>query len=109
MFTKLYLNTTNPKLSWSEFISNIPSISGAIIINTFIYTIFFNLVSYIFIGTIFSRIINIRFVSVLIIIMILGYIGRFLHSKEVYKSFNGNVDKTSAFMDGHYNSWIFMG
>jgi len=111
MSTKLFLETTNPKLTWKEVVKKniIFSIFLSIILNTTIYTIILNLTSYIFLGRILNNKINIRLIMVLIIIMIFGYIGRIMHSKEVYKAFHGDEKKTREFLNQHYNSWIFMG
>ena len=111
MSTKLFLETTNPKLTWKDVIKKniIFSIFLSIILNTTIYTIILNLTSYIFLGKILSNKINIRLIMVLIIIMIFGYIGRIMHSKEVYRAFHGDEKKTRKFLNQHYNSWIFLG
>lgn len=111
MSTKLFLETTNPKLTWNEVVKKniIFSIFLSIILNTTVYTIIFNLASYIFLGRILSSKINIRLITVLIIIMIFGYIGRIMHAKEVYKAFHGDEKKTREFLNQHYNSWIFLG
>jgi len=111
MSTKLFLETTNPKLTWKEVVKKniIFSIFLSIILNTTIYTIILNLTSYIFLGRILNNKINIRLIMVLIIIMIFGYIGRIMHSKEVYKAFHGDEKKTREFLNQHYNSWIFLG
>ena len=111
MSTKLFLETTNPKLTWKEVVKKniIFSIFLSIILNTTIYTIILNLASYIFLGRILNNKINIRLIMVLIIIMIFGYIGRIMHSKEVYKAFHGDEKKTREFLNQHYNSWIFLG
>lgn len=109
MFTKLFLETTNPKTSWIAFMKLIPIICLSILVNITIYTIFLNLASYVFVNKFFSKNINMRFVGVLIIIMILGYIGRFLHAKEAYKMFQYKESKTAEYMNTHYNSWVFLG
>ena len=111
MSTKLFLETTNPKLTCNEVVSKnlIFSIFISIILNTTVYTIILNLASYVFLGRILSNIINIRLITVLIIIMIFGYIGRNMHSKEVYRAFHGDEKKTREFLNQHYNSWIFLG
>jgi hypothetical protein len=41
--------------------------------------------------------------------MIFGYIGRIMHSKEVYKAFHSDEMLTRNFLNQHYNSWIFLG
>jgi uncharacterized protein YqhQ len=111
MSTKLFLETTNPKLTWKDVVKKniIFYIFLSIILNTTIYTIILNLTSYIFLGKILSNKINIRLIIVLIIIMIFGYIGRIMHSKEVYKAFHGDEKKTREFLNQHYNFWIFLG
>ena len=111
MSTKLFLETTNPKLTWNEVIKKnlIFSIFISIILNTTVYTIILNLTSYVFLGRILSNNINIRLIMVLIIIMIFGYIGRNMHSREVYRAFHGDEKKTRKFLNQHYNSWIFLG
>jgi hypothetical protein len=111
MSTKLFLETTNPKLTWNEVIKKnlIFYIFLSIILNTTVYTIIFNLSSYVFLGRILSNNINIRLIMVSIIIMIFGYIGRIMHSREVYRAFNGDEKKTRKFLNQHYNSWIFLG
>lgn len=111
MSTKLFLETTNPKLTWNDVVKKnlIFSIFLSIILNTTVYTIIFNLASYIFLGKILSSKINIRLIFVSIIIMTLGYIGRNMHAKEVYRTFHGDEKKTKEFLSQHYNSWIFLG
>jgi uncharacterized protein YqhQ len=111
MSTKLFLETTNPKLTWNDVVNKnlIFSIFLSIILNTFVYTIILNLTSYVFLGKILSNNINIRLIMVLIIIMIFGYIGRNMHSREVYRAFHGDEKKTRDFLNQHYNSWIFLG
>lgn len=111
MLTKLYLDTTNPKLSWNTFFSiNILSlIIFSVIFHTILYTLFCNMVSFIFSGKILNKIINTRLILCLIILMFFGYIGRFIHVKQVYKDFNYNYENTKKYLDIHYNSWIFIG
>ena len=50
MFTKLYLETTDPELSWNEFLGkkNVYMIIISVIFHTILYTLFCNIVSYIF-------------------------------------------------------------
>jgi uncharacterized membrane protein len=109
--TNLFLETTNPNLTWKEFIKKniIYSIFLSILVNTTVYTIILNLTSYVFLGKILNNKINIRLIMVLFIIMIFGYIGRIMHSKEVYKAFHGDEKQTRNFLNQHYNSWIFLG
>ena len=111
MFTYLFLTTTNPRLSWNKFfsINLIFLMILSIFFHTFIYTVFFNTANYIYFGRILNNNINTRLISCLLIIMTFGYIGRFLHSKQVYKDYKFNIDKTNNYLNTHYNSWIFIG
>lgn len=110
MFTKLYLETTNPKLTLSGLFG--PKILGpmivSIIVHTILYTLFTNMVSWIFFGSILSNKINMRLLVCLIPIMVFGFIGRFIHVKEVYQAYNGNMEKTREYTDKHYISWVFL-
>ena len=111
MLTKLFVNTTNPRLPWKQFfkLSMFFQITLSVLFHTLLYTLFCNIVTYVFYGKRLSNIINTRLVITLIVIMYLGYIGRFMHSKQVYKDMNGNVMKTQQYLNTHYNSWIFLG
>ena len=110
MFTKLYLDTTNPKLSLSDLFG--PKILGpmiiSIIVHTILYTLFCNMVSWIFFGSVLSNKINMRLLICLIPIMIFGFIGRFIHVKDIYNAYNGNMEKTRNHLDKLYISWIFI-
>jgi len=110
MFTKLYLETTNPKLKFVQLFQ--PTILFPIIISvilhTIIYTLFANMVSFIFYGKVLSQKVNKRLVFFLLVIMFLGFIGRFFHVKDVYTAYNGDMAKTRAHLDKLYISWIFI-
>jgi len=110
MFTELYLQTTNPKLSFDEFFSIkiFISIFISVIFHTIIYVSFSNLFSYIFFSTLLSKTINIRLCIILIIIMFLGFFARFLHVKEVYQAYDSNIEKTRNHLDRLYIGWIFI-
>ena len=60
-------------------------------------------------GKILNNVINVRLISSLIIIMIIGYISRIIHVKTIYNDFNHNSEKTRNYLNQHYNSWIFFG
>jgi len=111
MFTKLYLETTNPKTSWNRFFSTtiLSLIAMSVIFHTILYTLFFNVVNFIFFGKLLSKKINIRLISCLLLIMLFGYLGRFIHVKQVYKDYNYNNEKTKEYLNTHYNSWVFIG
>jgi len=110
MFTKLYLDTTNPKLPFSHLFEGkiFGPMTVSILLHTIVYTLFFNIISWVFYGKFLSNIINLRLVSSLIPIMFFGFIGRFIHVKDIYKGYNGNVEKTREYIDKHYISWIFI-
>jgi len=110
MFTKLYLDTTNPNLKVTQLFQ--PSILFPMIISivfhTIVYILFCNMVSYIFYNKILSNQINKRLAICLIPIMIFGFIARFIHVKDVYKAYNGDMLKTRNHLDKLYISWIFI-
>ena len=110
MFTKLYLQTTNPKLPFITLFKPklLFHIIISVIIHTIIYTVFCNLVSYIFFGKLLSKTINIRLIISLLIIMFFGFFARFLHVKEIYKAYNYNLEQTREHLDKLYISWIFI-
>lgn len=105
MFTELYLRTTDP------LAKDIPMkmISISIIFHTIIYLAFLNMFSVGFRGEPLSFIINIRLIIIFIVIMFLGYIGRFYHVKDIYKGYRGDLIKCREHIDKHYNSWVFIG
>jgi uncharacterized membrane protein len=110
MFTDLYLKTTNPKLKFKQLFtpSIFVGIIGSVIFHTFIYTLLLNLVNYIYFKRNLSRTTNIRLIISLTIIMFFGFFGRFLHVKEIYKSYNYNLERTREYIDKHYISWVFL-
>jgi hypothetical protein len=107
MFAKLFLYTTDPHFTLSTNI--LLMIILSIIVHTILYTSFCNITSYIFFNKILSNLINMRLIISLFFIMSFGYVGRILHSKEVYNDFNHNSEKTRNYLNQHYNSWIFFG
>jgi len=110
MFTELYLRTTNPKTGFYECFSfmTISTMLFSIIFHIIIYIGFFNLVSYIFQGRQLSNKINIRLLISLFIIMSIGFFGRFYHVKEIYRAYNGDIEKARSHIDKHYNTWVFL-
>ena len=70
MFTKLFLETTNPNLSWVKFFSVqiFSMIILSVIFHTILYTSFCNIVSFIFYGRALSKTINIRLIISLLLI-----------------------------------------
>lgn len=110
MFTDLYLETTNPRLHFSELFAPkiMMGILLSVIFHTLLYAGFFNLASYIFFGKILSNIINVRLVVSLFLIMFFGFFARFLHVKEVYRSYHNDLAKTREHLDKLYIGWIFI-
>ena len=110
MLTDLYLQTTNPKMSLSQFLNKdiLKGIIFSVIFHTIIYAVFCNLVSYIFVGKFLSNITNIRLIVSLLFIMFFGFLLRFLHVKDIYKAYNYHLDKTRNHLDRLYISWIFI-
>jgi hypothetical protein len=110
MFTELYLETTNPKLSFYQLfdINIFSKIIFSVIFHTVIYTSFLNLGSYIFFGKILSNDVNIRLISALLLIMFFGFFGRFIHVKDIYKAYGYDLEKTRNHLDRLYIGWIFI-
>ena len=110
MFTELYLSTTNPELSLSELVRRY---SGPIflsaIFHTVVYTVFINIVWFIFTGTLLSPQINQRLCLFLITVMVFGYLARFYHVKEIYHAYRQNKVLTRTHLDKLYIGWIFIG
>ena len=110
MLTKLYLDTTNPNLKFSQLFQPnifIPMLIS-IVFHTVIYILFFNMASYIFFGKTLSKLVNTRLLYFLLPIMFFGFIGRFYHVKEIYRAYNGDMNKTRNHLDRLYISWIFV-
>ena len=110
MFTETYLQTTDPKLPFSQLISApiITNIFVSVVFHTIVYSSFVNLLSFIFTGKILSTTINYRLLLSLFIIMVFGFIARFFHVKDIYKAYNNDLDKTRSHLDKLFISWIFI-
>jgi hypothetical protein len=109
MFTKLYLKTTDPKITLQQMLQeNMAMILVSTIFHTIVYVAFANLASYIFFGKYLSVGINMRLTASLLFIMFFGYIGRHYHVKEIYNAYNKNTDKTRNHLDRLYIGWIFI-
>lgn len=111
MFTDLYLRTTDPDFRVVQFLE--PSVffmmGLSIALHAFTYVLSVNLLYYCFTGRFLNTRINLRLISVLVVIMFAGYIGRVLHIKDVYSAYNDDKEKTRIHVNQHYNSWIFIG
>lgn len=110
MFTELYFKTTDPQMGFSVFVKeNLRGISLSILFHTFIYVLFFNLVSYIFFNKPLATKINVKLVISLFVIMILGYIARFYQVKDIYQRYANDLEKTRKHVDKAYVTWVFLG
>ena len=110
MFTDVFLLTTNPLLPLSEIFRPISMVMIflSILFHLVVYSGFINIINWIFYGNFLSIIINQRLVLSLCWIMVLGYIGRLIHCRDIYRAFHGK-DDWKNFIHQHYNSWIFIG
>ena len=110
MFTDLYLKTTNPKLTIGEFLRPpiLTSMIGSIVFHTVAYASFVNLMYFIFRGKLLSSSVNYRLIISIVLIMIFGFIARFLHVKDIYKAYHHDLDKTRNHLDHLYISWLFI-
>ena len=110
MFSSLYLKTTNPHLQWRELIQPplLFQIIGSALFHTVVYTLFANLVFYIFFNRILSNNVNLRLTVSLLIIMYFGFFARWMHVKDVFNSYNQNIEKTRNHLDKQYITWIFI-
>lgn len=107
MFTDIYLQTTSrhPPLASIRFWG---LIVVSIIFHAITYTAFANMVAFIFMGRALGYTINRRMMVCLLVFMFFGYIARMLHVHEVYRTIP-SAERARAFIDAHYNSWIFIG
>ena len=105
MYT-VYAATTDPQLSWKQYFScRIQClILSSVLFHVMVYTAFVNLAWWVLTNHLFYA--NDRLVVVLFWIMYLGYMGRVIHVREIYRH---RRQGAQAFVDQHYNSWIFLG
>jgi len=110
MFTQLYLDTTNPNLTYSQLLGSglLIKIIAMVILYTIIYSGVVNLAFYIFTGRVLTAKINRRLTLSLILIMFFGYIGRLFVTKDVYAAYNKDPIKTRQHIDKGFISWIFI-
>lgn len=110
MFTELYLKTTDPRLSFSHFFNGamLTKIFLSVVFHTVVYSSFANLSWFIFTGKLLSPSINSRLFVSITLIMIFGFMARFLHVKEIYKAYNEDLDKTRNHLDKLYITWLFI-
>jgi hypothetical protein len=110
MFTKLFLNTTDPTKTFSEIFSeNAIQIVLSVFFHTFIYIKTINFANYLFNGKYFSKKVNAKLLVAFLIIMFAGYVARYYHVKEIYSAYNYNLEKTRNHLDKLYITWLFIG
>lgn len=103
MFTDLYVETTNPKLTLSEFLSVrlLTKMALSVLFHTILYLVALNMVSYVFGGTL-SLDVNIRLSIFLVLVMSFGFVARFYRVKELYH-YGGK-----EYVDKAYITWYFL-
>ena len=110
MLTKLYLDTTNPKIGFNELLC--PTIFYpmlvSVVLHTIIYALFVNMASWIFVGRVLSSQTNIRLILVLVLIMFFGFFARYYHVKDIYNAYHQDMEKTRNHLDTLYISWVFI-
>ena len=110
MFTKLYLKTTDPRICMYKTLrENISMILISVIFHTLVYSSILNLASFIFLGKLLSTEINFRLITILFMIMLIGYIARIRHVKDIYHAYGENIDKARNHIDRFFISWVFIG
>ena len=103
MFTDLYVETTNPTLTLSEFLSArlLTKMAASVLFHTILYVLSLNMASYVF-GYTLSFDINIRLSIFLVLVMSLGFVARFYRVKELYH-YGGK-----EYVDKAYITWYFL-
>lgn len=103
MFTDLYVETTNPNLTLSEFLSVrlLTKMATSVLFHTILYVLSLNMASYVF-GYTLSSDINIRLSIFLVLVMSLGFVARFYRVKELYH-YGGK-----EYVDKAYITWYFL-
>jgi len=111
MFTELYLKTTDPTTKWTDLFQPkwFPLWIFSILYHLFLYTIFANLVSFVFLGRSLSMNINKRLIFCLLIILLFGYFGRMHYVKDIYKGYHYDKEKAKLHIDKFFISWVFLG
>ena len=109
MFTKLYLDTTNPEFSLYDIVhQNGHALIASILFHTVVYVLFVNMCYHIFFGRLLSMKINNRLAMTLLLLMTAGYVGRHYHVKDVYSAYDKDMKTTRNHLDKLYISWIFI-
>jgi len=110
MLTQLYLRTTDPHLQFHELFypQILFPLIASVVIHTIIYTSFVNMVSYIFTGRVLPSKSNQRLLTFLVPFMLVGFIGRFIYVKDIYRGYNGDEANTRAHIDKYFIQWVFL-
>ena len=106
MLTDLYLETTNPRLTLSEFFSIrlLSKMSASVIFHTILYLVSLNIVSYVLFGNTLASDVNTRISVFLVLVMAFGFLARFYHVKEIYRY----EEKGKEHVDKAYITWFFL-
>lgn len=106
MFTDLYLETTNPRLTLSEFFSArlLSKMTASVLFHTILYLVSFNIGNYVLFGTSLAPDVNIRIGIFLVLVMAFGFLARFYHVKEIYRY----EEKGKEHVDKAYITWFFL-
>ena len=104
MFTDLYVETTNPSLTLSEFLSArlLKKMAASVLFHTILYVLSFNMASYVLLGDTLSSDVNIRISIFLVVVMSVGFVARFYRVKELYH-YGGK-----EYVDKAYITWYFL-
>lgn len=105
MFTKLYLDTTQPGQEPSSLLRD-QRIYASAFVHTMIYMVLIAMISSVFSV---KKIDYINLFVVSMIIQIIGYPARAWHVNEIYKSYGENQEAAREHVDKHYISWVFIG
>lgn len=110
MFTTLYLTTTDPNIPLSQWFTTeiVISILASILFHSFIYTLFLNLVSFLFLHRLLPQETNTKLFLILIPFMFFGFIARYFHVQDVHNAYHQNMEKTRKHLDQLYISWLFI-
>jgi|688.fasta_scaffold1854998_1 hypothetical protein len=108
MFTQLYLDTTNPEVSYTTFFQwdILHRIFISTLVHVFMYILAIQLFAYAVSYSISPSMVR-RCVVVLMVVMLGGFMARFWHAKEIYATYN-DLYQTRQHMNQQYISWIFM-
>ena len=106
MFTDLYLETTNPNLTLSDFFSLrlLSKMFTSILFHTILYLVSFNAVSIVLFSNPLTFDMNIRICVFLVFVMAIGFLARMYHVKEIYKY----EENGKEHVDKAYITWYFL-